>query len=61
MCIRDRYRSLYRDMETGVPRGGVMLRMRDFDTRRFRWYQVDYSLVFDGENRPVYAVVARCV
>ena len=52
------YRSLYRDMETGVPRGGVMLRMRDFDTRRFRWYQVDYSLVFDGENRPVYAVVA---
>ncbi|MFR3090415.1 MAG: MFS transporter [Eggerthella lenta] len=47
------YRSLYRDMETGVPRGGVMLRMRDFDTRRFRWYQVDYSLVFDGENRPV--------
>lgn len=52
------YRSLYRDMEAGVPRGGVVLRMRDFDTRRFRWYQADYSLVFDGENRPVYAVVA---
>lgn len=49
---------LYRDMQAGVPRGSAMLRMKDFDTRCFRWFQVDYSLVFDSENRPVYAVVA---
>ena len=51
-------RSLFRDMEAGVPRGGAMLRMRDFDTRRFRWYQTDYSLVLDGDSRPAYAVIA---
>ena len=49
---------LYRDMQAGVPRGSAMLRMKDFDTRCLRWFQVDYSLVFDGEDRPVYAVVA---
>lgn len=52
------YRSLYCNMEAGVPRGSATLRMRDFDTRSFRWYQTDYSLVFDSDNRPVYAVVA---
>ena len=52
------YRSLYCSMEAGAPRGSATLRMRDFDTRRFRWYQTDYSLVFDSDNRPVYAVVA---
>lgn len=48
----------YRSMQAGVPRGSAAFRMKDFDTSRFRWFQADYSLVFDGEGRPVYAVVA---
>lgn len=49
---------LYSEMQAGEPCGSATLRMKDFDTGRFRWFQIDYSLVFDGEGRPVYAVVA---
>ena len=49
---------LYRERQAGEPCGSATLRMKDFDTGRFRWFQIDYSLVFDGEGRPVYAVVA---
>lgn len=53
-----RFEALYSDMQAGVPRGSATFRMRDFDTGRLRWFQVDYSLVFDRDGRPVYAVVS---
>ena len=52
------FRLLYCNMQAGMPSGSAMVRMKDFDSRRFRWFQIDYSLVFDSEGSPVYAVVA---
>lgn len=54
----ERYIAFFEDMRRGKPSGSAAVRMRVRGNAEFRWYKVDYTLLFDASGAPRYGVIS---
>lgn len=54
----EKYRELYEMIHRGEKRGSVILQIYTQDIAAFRWYHVDFTIVYDQEHTPDQAVIS---
>ncbi|NCB33062.1 MAG: diguanylate cyclase [Erysipelotrichia bacterium] len=54
----EKHLELYRKIHRGDERGSAVLQLYARDLSEFRWYHVDFTLVYDQEHKPDQAVIS---